>query len=329
MCYRCLNSDVPSTTFTKRLECFTPPEPPHLPSPRRSSSASDDSASSVGEYYTAMTTPATSQHKLSPIFHAESGFPLIAADFARPASAVTAHHETLYTNSSEYHVQSRRSHSFDGKRCSTNVYAPHPAPYTQHGYHPSEPYHPYQRPRAQSSPMGYQPDASLHPSYYPPSLSVPHSPIVYRGYAPKIFSTPPTVQDRREAHIRSEQKRRESINGGFADLSDRLTSEQLSRALALSCYHAGELDTDSKVVFNSASILGGDRKNSKAVLLQKAVKAIDWLSKYAIELHAENTMLQRGKDKKSKHVKRGSKDTMVTEVDLVSEDELKEEECCS
>ena len=101
----------------------------------------------------------------------------------------------------------------------------------------------------------------------------------------------------------------------------------------MSCYHPSDIDSDStKVVFDSGSILGGDRKNSKAVLLQKAVKAIDWLSKYAIDLHAENVRLQRGNPlahKNSKHVKRGSKDTIVQEIDLVTEDELKEEDGCS
>jgi Helix-loop-helix DNA-binding domain len=320
-------------TFTKPVECCTPPGPPHhIPLHRRSSSASDDSPSSIEDYHTAMTTPTTSQHKLSPIIHSESSSPIIVADFAHSTAAISVHHETIYTNSSEYHVPSRRSHSFDGKRCSPNAYAPHPPAYGHHDYNPHERYHPYPRPRSESAPTPYQPSHAHHPPYYPPSVVGPHPTVVYRGgYPTRNFSTPPTIQDRREAHIRSEQKRRESINGGFADLHTRLTSEQLSRALALSCYHASDIDAESKVVFDTNSILGGDRKNSKAVLLQKAVKAIDWLSQYAIELHAENVSLHgRGKGKKSKHVKRGSKDSVVVlDSDVDSDAETKKEEECS
>ena len=337
LCSRCLNSDTTSTNFTKTLPCYTPPPgPPHFLSPRRSSSASDESASSVGDYYTAMTTPTQSQHKLSPLFHSEHDSPIIATDFAQPAPVASGHHETHYTSSSDYHVPSRRTQSFDGKRYPTNVYAPHTPAYGQHNY---EPYHPYQRTRAYTLPTGYSDDAHYPPpppSYYSPTLPAPHSPPVFRGYNnTRHFSTPPTQQDRREAHIRSEQKRRESINGGFTDLASRLTSEQLHQALALSCYHSSDVDSDSpKVVFDTGSILGGERKNSKAVLLQKAVKAIDWLSKYAIEVHAENARLQRGKaqpNKNSRHVKRGSKDTIVQigEFDLILEDDLKEEDGCS
>jgi len=278
-----------------------------------------------------MTTPTTSQHKLSPTFHSESGSPTIVNDFAHPASAISVHHETIYTNSSEYPAPSRRSHSFDGKRCTPNVYAPHPPAYDHHDYNHPERYHPYTRFRSESAPMPYQPSHAHHASYYPPSVQVVSHAPVPRGYSLRPFSSPPTVQDRREAHIRSEQKRRESINGGFAELQSRLTSESLSRALALTCYNAGDIDAESKLVFDTNSILGGDRKNSKAVLLQKAVKAIDYLSQYTINLHAENASLHnRGKGKKSKHAKRGSKDSVVVlEVDVDSEDETKTEEGCS
>jgi len=181
--------------------------------------------------------------------------------------------------------------------------------------------------------MGYTSDptySAAHAGHHPSnSLSVPHSPSIYRGYpnGPRIYSTPPTAQDRREAHIRSEQKRRESINGGFHDLAEQLTSEKLMRALSLSCHRSGDIDTDSKVVFDSTSILGGDRKNSKAVLLQKAVKAIELLSNYAIDVHTENASLHRAKtqSRKSRHIKQSSRDTIVHDVDLVlSDDELKE-----
>jgi len=99
------------------------------------------------------------------------------------------------------------------------------------------------------------------------------------------------------------------------------------RALSLSCHRSGDIDTDSKVVFDSTSILGGDRKNSKAVLLQKAVKAIELLSNYAIDVHTENASLHRAKtqSRKSRHIKQSSRDTIVHDVDLVlSDDELKE-----
>ena len=249
-----------------------------------------------------MTTPTTSQHKLSPLFHSEHDSPITTTDFAQPAPVASGHHEAHYPSSSDYHVPSRRPQSFDGKRYPTNVYAPHTPTYGQHNY---ELYHPYQRPRAYTSPTEYPNDAHYPhhpPSYYPPAHSVPHSPPVFRGCNnTRHFSTPPTQQDRREAHIRSEQKRRESINGGFADLAHRLTSEQLHRALALSSYHSSDIDSDSpKVVFDSGSILGGERKNSKAVLLQKAVKAIDWLSTYVIDSQSENGRLQRGKGQANK-----------------------------
>jgi hypothetical protein len=177
--------------------------------------------------------------------------------------------------------------------------------------------------------MGYATDTSYSTIHHP--AASPHTPPVYRAYTnvQRMYSSPPTAQDRREAHIRSEQKRRESINGGFHDLAEQLTSEKLMRALSLSCIHGGDVDADSKVVFDSTSILGGDRKNSKAVLLQKAVRAIDWLSKYAIEIQAEKASLHRSKSlgRKSRHVARSSRDTIVLDIDAtLSEDETKAEE---
>jgi len=104
------------------------------------------------------------------------------------------------------------------------------------------------------------------------------------------------------------------------------------RALSLSCRRSGDIDANSNVVFDSTSVLGGDRKNSKAVLLQKAVKAIELLSNYAIEVHNKNASLHRSKTqiRKSRHIKQSSRDTIVHDVDLVpSEDEMKEEAECS
>jgi Helix-loop-helix DNA-binding domain len=111
-------------------------------------------------------------------------------------------------------------------------------------------------------------------------------------------ATPPTIQHRREAHIRSEQKRRESINGGFADLHNTLTSQQLERALTLSSHNdLSEVDTDIK----STTSFRDNRRNSKSVLLQKAAEAIDHLSKYAIEQHARNAELRKNKVLQSKN----------------------------
>src|SRR5437667_4981609 len=79
LCYRCLNSE---TTMNPTPSYTPPPDPLESPSLRRSSSASDESTSSVGDDYTAMTTPDTAHHKLSPLFASEHDCPVIVADFA-------------------------------------------------------------------------------------------------------------------------------------------------------------------------------------------------------------------------------------------------------
>ena len=77
------------------------------------------------------------------------------------------------------------------------------------------------------------------------------------------------------------------------------------------------------------AFLGGERRQSKATLLQKAVKAIERLSDFVIDLESENAMLA----KKVKHAKRGSTDTVVAIVEEIelsddgSEDMPKEVRC--
>jgi hypothetical protein len=245
---------------------------------------------------------------------------------------------------SVYHVETRSSdisnhtsrerHSFDNRRHSTNAYATSTTAYAHHSYRSTEPYYPYPRQRSNTSPTGY-PNGPTYQSHYPgfysPPHTSPHSPHVFRG------SIPPTPQDRKRAHILSEQKRRESINAGYADLSQRLISEHLMHALSVSCQRTNDYDSNPKFVFDSSSILGGDRKNSKAVLLQKAVKAIDRLSTSVIELSNENAKLrelsqsqcnQNGVicDQATKTIEYTTKSTAVHSVDLTSEDKLKEEE---
>ena len=84
--------------------------------------------------------------------------------------------------------------------------------------------------------------------------------------------------------------------GGFTDLHKTLTSQRLERALALSHGNLSEMETDTKFTSN----LQDNRKNSKAVLLQKAVESIDFLSKYIIK-HARNAELRKNKDIQSKN----------------------------
>jgi Helix-loop-helix DNA-binding domain len=287
-----------------------------------------------------MTTPAISQHKSSPTFRSEGGgLKRHFVDHGPHSSALPDFGGASYTHDSEYHVKahssdilnhtSRERHSFDNRRYSTNAYAASTTAYT-HSCHSSDPYYPYPRPRANTSPTGYHngPTYSSHyPSYYSPPNTATHSPHVFRG------SIPPTPQDRKRAHILSEQKRRESINAGYADLSQRLISEHLMRALSMCCQHSNGYESNPKFVFDNNTILGGDRKNSKAVLLQKAVKAIDRLSASVIELSNENAMLRGLSQDSDKNAMNGdhtadypTKPTAVHSVDLTSDDQLKEEE---
>jgi hypothetical protein len=78
------------------------------------------------------------------------------------------------------------------------------------------------------------------------------------------------------------------------------------------------------------SFLGGERRQSKATLLQKAVKAIERLSEFVMDLESENALLA----KNLKHTKRASTETIVTiveEIELSDDksEELKKEVRCS
>jgi Helix-loop-helix DNA-binding domain len=133
----------------------------------------------------------------------------------------------------------------------SNTYAPtghYCGPYT------------YPRPRANSSPMVHQP------------------PLNHGDQT--TYSSPPTQHDRRRAHIISEQKRRESINGGFQDLKHLLTSPKIVRALAGAA-------TEKECAQEASVLLGGGTRDSKAATLRKAVKALDVLAEKTILLQVE------------------------------------------
>ena len=70
------------------------------------------------------------------------------------------------------------------------------------------------------------------------------------------------------------------------------------------------------------SFLGGERRQSKATLLQKAVKAIERLSDFVMDLESENALLA----KKLKHTKRASTETIVTIVEEIELSDDKSEE---
>ena len=178
--------------------------------------------------------------------------------------------------------------------------------------------------------MGYTATPSYsptHASYYSPALPVSHGPTVFRSNTTVYYSSPLTAQDRRKAHILSEQKRRESINGGFLELKQRLTSDLITRALSASAHPSSEFDSDSRLAFDSNSFLGGGSRESKAASLRKAVKALDCLAETVIALYAENAKLRQTlQGKKSKHAKRGSIE-VAQEIDLtIQEDEMKIED---
>lgn len=225
--------------------------------------------------------------------------------------------------SDAYDFSSRRSNSFDAKSYSPNVYAPLPPAYS-HSYLPSEPYPAFRRERAQSTPMGYPTASSYspsHPSYFSPSLPVTHTPSVFRGNPVGYYSSPSTAQDRRKAHILSEQKRRESINDGFQELKQRLMSDLVTRALSTAANSSSEFDSDARLAFDSNAFLGGGNRESKAASLRKAVKALDCLAEKVIVLTADNTRLRQNlQGRRSKNAKRGSKD-VTTEIDLTMQDE--------
>ena len=304
------------------------------------------STSSAGEYFNAMRTPVSNHDKLSPMLHSNnsSGVSSPSArnqDFAPTTSAIEISHEMTYSHSSEYYLKpqssdayfpSRRRDSFHSQRLAHNVYAPATPPYAHHPYNHVEPYPRYQRPRALSSPMVY-PTSEAHYAGPAGSYSPYSPPPVYAAtptvYSHNSYSTPPTPQDRRKAHILSEQKRRESINGGFHELQQLLASDTLSRALSISCRPSTDLE-GTKFVFDVNGFLGAERRQSKATLLQKAVKAIERLSDFVMDLESENAVLA----KKLKQVKRSSTETIVTIVEEVEvaedkSDQLKIEGRCS
>jgi hypothetical protein len=326
---------------------YYPPTPP-LAQSRRSSSASDTTFS--GGSYTSVSTPVIQEYNLSPTFPGETESSPSINDLAIAAATVPRSHENGRCNSpgykhkmpvSTFSYASRRSHSFDGNGkaypSTSNVYAAAAPTYAQHPYLPSEAY-PYPRPRAQSSPMGYHttPGYAPHHGYYASSsLNVPHSPPVFRASTQATYSSPPTAGDRRKAHILSEQKRRESINGGFEELKQRLTSEPITRALSSSSQTSVDQDSDSKVPFDINNFLGGGSRDSKAATLRKAVKALNILAETVLEFEEkiETLLEQQGGTipcKKNRHNKRPSGDYTIPAVDLtLPDDDMKLENGCS
>lgn len=284
------------TTFTT-VSHYDPPPPPPSPSGRYSSTC-DDAGSEDSD--TDITTPRTNHdYKLSPTFKAiKSEHPASRnmTEFANIASAVARSPERsapISPRSPRYQQgphhsaaseHSHRHHSIDGRNYAANVYATIP------GYvHRYEPY-PSQRPRSYSSPNHYDAysSAAQHSSYYD-TVREPHSPPVV--HLPH-YSTPPSPHDRRRAHILSEQKRRESINGGFVELKQRLTSEPITRALSSSSHVSSDADSDAKPK-DTNDILGGGSRESKASTLRKAVKALEVLADKVNDLQIKVAMLRR------------------------------------
>ena len=199
------------------------------------------------------------------------------------------HHKSHLSETTDYVTSSHRN-SYDGKAHSPNAYA-----ISQMHGHRYEPYS-YPRQRAYSTPMRYSPYAPSH--YYPPEeANGPPSPPIVRTqpvpYSVAPFSSPPTPHDRRRAHILSEQKRRESINGGFVELKQRLTSPPITRALSSGSHQSSETEPESKLLQESNDILGGGSRESKAATLRKAVKALDVLADKVLDLQLEVAMLRR------------------------------------
>lgn len=183
--------------------------------------------------------------------------------------------------------------------------------------------------------MGYQTApgyAPHHNGYYnSSSLTSSHGPVVFRAGAQATYSSPPSAQDRRQAHILSEQKRRESINGGFDELKQRLTSEPITRALSSSSQTSIDQDSDSKVPFDCNNFLGGGSRDSKAATLRKAVKALNILAEKVIEQENQLAMFREQTGgltpcKKNRHNKRPSTSN-IPAVDLtIPDDDMKLEE---
>ena len=94
-------------------------------------------------------------------------------------------------------------------------------------------------------------DLASYPTYYPPR----HPPEI-RTYSLRIPA------DRRQAHIRSKQKRRDSIRSGFTLLEHRLASEILRRIVDKCSMH--------KLASNIGSEnLGGRNRVTQSVLIER------------------------------------------------------------
>lgn len=322
-----------------------PPTPP-LPPSRRGSSVSEMSSSSSrhSDSDTEVTTPMISpDYKLSPNFSSASAGSNGISDLAIPASSIRRSLEASRSSSPQCHIKphsaepsyfsSRQRHSFDGKAYApTNAYAAASPTYAHHPYLPSEPY-PYPRQRAASSPNNYSttPGYPHHnTSYYGSSHSVPHTPSAYRT-STQMYSSPPTPQDRRKAHILSEQKRRESINGGFDELKHLLNSPPITRALSSSSHNSTDHDSDSKVTFDTNSFLGGGNRDSKAATLRKAGRAITVLADALNEKDHEVAMLRKQIEQlEYKPISCNERGLMTVVHDLTLQDNaMKVEECSS
>ena len=326
-----------------------PPTPP-LPPSRRSSCASEMSSFSSrrSDSDTEVTTPMISpDYKLSPNFSSASTGSNGIADLAIAASSIRRSLDASRSSSPQSHIKphsaepsyfsSGQRHSFDSKAYPpTNVYAAANPTYAHHSYLPSEPY-PYPRQRAASSPNNYSTTPGYphhHSSYYGPSHSVSHTPPVYRGSTQMIYSSPPTPQDRRKAHILSEQKRRESINGGFDDLKQILNTPSITRALSSSSHSSTDHDSDSKGTFDTNSFLGGGNRDSKAATLRKAGRAIQVLADALNEKDHELAMLRKQAEQpgatkcKAPPYNEQGLTTVVHDLTL-EDDEMKVEDCPS
>jgi hypothetical protein len=245
-------------------------------------------------------------YKLSPNFsHAGAGS-IGISDLAIAASSIRRSLEVSRSSSPQHNIKphpgegsyfsSRQRHSFDSKAYPpTNVYAAASPTYALHPYLASEPYH-YPRQRAASSPNNYSTTPGYphhHSSYFNSPHNVPHTPSVYRTSTQVMYSSPPTPQDRRKAHILSEQKRRESINGGFDELKHLLNSPPITRALSSSSHNSTDHDSDSKGTFDTNSYLGGGNRDSKAATLRKAGRAITVLADALNEKDREIALIRK------------------------------------
>ena len=127
-------------------------------------------------------------------------------------------------------------------------------------------------------------------SYYPYGAAPASSPLRPTANPPYLSPHPPPATfDRRRAHILSEQKRRESINGGFYELKQKLTSDHISRAIA---YSLTGCEPEGTPVFDSHTIFGPSSRESKALTLKRAGTALQALADKVSELKVENDGLR-------------------------------------